>query len=67
MQVMRHPSGPEAALQGWTRTARPRDAEPIPSDAARALAADLRRRIEGEVRFGHGDRAMYSTDASSYR
>src|SRR5439155_23538585 len=67
MQVMRHPSGPEAALQGWTRPAPPRDAEPIPRDAARALEADLRRRIEGEVRFGHGDRAMYSTDASSYR
>ncbi len=35
--------------------------------AARAVEADLRGRIEGEVRFSAGDRAIYSTDASSYR
>ncbi|HAM02132.1 MAG TPA: FAD-binding oxidoreductase [Acidimicrobiaceae bacterium] len=37
------------------------------SPQARALQADLRRRIEGEVRFSTGDRALYSTDSSSYR
>lgn len=38
----------------------------IGSDAA-ALAAELKAQISGEVRFGDGDRAMYSTDASNYR
>jgi FAD/FMN-containing dehydrogenase/Fe-S oxidoreductase len=32
-----------------------------------ALAADLRTHIRGEVQFGAGDRALYSTDASNYR
>ena len=32
-----------------------------------ALRDDLRRSIEGEVRFSQGDRALYSTDASNYR
>ncbi|MFL5262820.1 MAG: FAD-binding and (Fe-S)-binding domain-containing protein, partial [Anaeromyxobacteraceae bacterium] len=41
--------------------------EPFPSDAARALAADLARRIEGEVRFDVGSRALYATDGSNYR
>ena len=31
------------------------------------LAAALRARIRGEVRFTDGDRALYSTDASNYR
>ena len=31
------------------------------------LAAALRERVRGEVRFGDGDRALYSTDASNYR
>jgi FAD/FMN-containing dehydrogenase/Fe-S oxidoreductase len=35
--------------------------------AARALAAELRRELAGEVRFAPGDRAMYATDASNYR
>ncbi len=35
-------------------------------DAA-ALAAELRRAIQGEVRFDEGARAMYSSDASNYR
>ena len=46
----------------------------LPSDngdnttaAAAALQAALRGRIDGEVRFSRGDRAIYSTDASSYR
>ena len=32
-----------------------------------ALADDLRRSIEGEVRFDAGSRALYATDASNYR
>ena len=38
-----------------------------PSERASALAADLRRRIRGEVRFDDGTRALYSTDSSNYR
>ncbi|HEY2541813.1 MAG TPA: FAD-binding and (Fe-S)-binding domain-containing protein [Gaiellaceae bacterium] len=33
----------------------------------RALAAALRKEIEGEVRFDTGARALYATDASNYR
>ncbi len=38
-------------------------------DAARvrALVADLRAAVRGEVRFDAGTRALYSTDASNYR
>ncbi|HJT78405.1 MAG TPA: FAD-linked oxidase C-terminal domain-containing protein, partial [Gemmataceae bacterium] len=43
-----------------TRTALP------PLDAE-ALAAELRARVRGEVRFDAGSRALYSTDASNYR
>jgi FAD/FMN-containing dehydrogenase/Fe-S oxidoreductase len=32
-----------------------------------SLAADLRAHVRGEVLFGPGDRALYSTDASNYR
>lgn len=39
----------------------------FPTEAARALAADLRRRIRGEVRFDDGSRALYATDGSNYR
>jgi len=35
-------------------------------DAAR-LEHDLRARIEGEVRFDEGSRALYAADASNYR
>ena len=35
--------------------------------AARQLAADLRKAVEGEVRFDDGSRALYATDASNYR
>ena len=31
------------------------------------LQQELRRRVEGEVRFDAGSRALYSTDASNYR
>jgi FAD/FMN-containing dehydrogenase/Fe-S oxidoreductase len=34
---------------------------------AHALAAELRRTIQGEVRFDDGSRALYATDASNYR
>ena len=34
---------------------------------AEALAATLRRRIEGEVRFDRGSRGLYATDGSNYR
>src|SRR5437016_5974320 len=34
---------------------------------AEALAAKLRRRIKGEVRFDNGSRALYATDGSNYR
>src|SRR4051794_2296425 len=41
---------------------------PQPSDAnTRALAASLRLRLKGEVRFDDASRAMYATDASNYR
>src|ERR687887_1230265 len=32
-----------------------------------ALKAELRKNVRGEVRFGDGDRALYSTDSSNYR
>ncbi len=32
-----------------------------------ALAATLRKRVQGEVRFDPGSRALYATDASNYR
>lgn len=31
------------------------------------LASELRRRLDGEVRFDNGSRALYATDASNYR
>jgi len=34
---------------------------------APALAAELRRRVRGEVRFDAGSRALYATDGSNYR
>ena len=45
------------------------DLSPIqfPEHAADALAAEIRRRIQGEVRFDSGSRALYATDASNYR
>ena len=32
-----------------------------------ALEADIRRQVEGEVRFSSADRGMYASDASNYR
>ncbi|HET9598390.1 MAG TPA: FAD-linked oxidase C-terminal domain-containing protein [Anaeromyxobacteraceae bacterium] len=40
---------------------------PFPGEAARSLADDLARRIEAEVRFDAGSRALYATDGSNYR
>jgi FAD/FMN-containing dehydrogenase len=37
------------------------------SGEARALESELRKRIEGEVRFDDGSRALYATDGSNYR
>lgn len=37
---------------------------PVDADA---LARELRGRVDGEVRFDDGSRAMYATDASNYR
>src|SRR5437763_13673227 len=34
---------------------------------AEALAAELRRRVKGEIRFDAGSRALYATDSSNYR
>src|SRR5437870_1297541 len=38
-----------------------------PTEAVRALEADLHAKVEGEVRFDAGTRAIYSTDSSNYR
>jgi FAD/FMN-containing dehydrogenase len=45
---------------------RPRVAD-FPSGEARALESELKKRIEGEVRFEPGSRALYATDGSNYR
>lgn len=39
----------------------------FPKDAAENLAADIKKRIRGEVRFDNGNRALYATDGSNYR
>ncbi len=39
----------------------------LPDEAAHELAAELRQRIRGEVRFDAGSRALYATDGSNYR
>src|SRR6185437_14398993 len=39
----------------------------ISDHAANDLAASLKKRIDGEVRFDKGARALYSTDGSNYR
>ena len=39
----------------------------IGDGARRRLAEHLRRRVDGEVRFDDGSRALYATDASNYR
>lgn len=44
-----------------------RESVVVPGLDPLALAAALRREIQGEVRFDNGDRALYATDASNYR
>ncbi len=39
----------------------------VPEGELRALAAELRARVRGEVRFDDGSRALYATDGSNYR
>ncbi len=53
------PAGPPPGVRPDQRGAWNGDAE--------ALAAALRARIEGEVRFDDGSRALYATDSSNYR
>ncbi len=56
-------TAPEAA--GKAIPMRPRDWQ---SEAqVRDLEAELRRHVEGEVRFDAGSKAMYAVDASNYR
>ena len=53
----------EIAKAAPTRS-RPDD---VSAEYAQSLEAELRKRVEGEVRFDNGSRALYSTDASNYR
>src|SRR3954454_16367437 len=46
---------------------RRRPPQPTATVDAAALESALRARIEGEVRFSVGDRALYATDGSNYR
>lgn len=46
--------------------ARPHSTD-YPAGEAQELQAELKKRIEGEVRFDDGSRALYATDASNYR
>lgn len=50
----------------YDETIRQTGAQPPDIDVA-ALERDLRARVDGEVRFEAGDRALYATDASNYR
>ncbi len=43
------------------------DGKETMTTATGALEAELRRRVQGEVRFDAYSKAMYSTDASIYR
>ena len=60
MQLQEHR---EANLR--TRDTR-RQLSSLSSDAT-ALATELRRTLQGEVRFDEGSRALYATDSSNYR
>ncbi|MBV8463311.1 MAG: FAD-binding protein, partial [Acidimicrobiales bacterium] len=56
MSAVRSPGAPPPSGHG------PDEVRP-----AADLEGDLRHVVEGEVRFSDGDRALYSTDSSSYR
>jgi FAD/FMN-containing dehydrogenase/Fe-S oxidoreductase len=45
----------------------PRPLSAVTHSPRDSLAADLRAHLRGEVQFGPGDRALYSTDSSNYR
>jgi FAD/FMN-containing dehydrogenase/Fe-S oxidoreductase len=47
--------------------ARPHDWRSVAAVDVQGLEAELRRNVEGEVRFDAGSRAMYAVDASNYR
>jgi FAD/FMN-containing dehydrogenase/Fe-S oxidoreductase len=47
----------------WARTQK----SEFSDEAARSLEAELKKAIEGEVRFDSGSRALYATDGSNYR
>ena len=46
--------------------ARPHSTD-YPAGEAQELETEIKRRIEGEVRFDNGSRALYATDGSNYR
>jgi FAD/FMN-containing dehydrogenase len=48
----------------WTSSVPPENKY---ADEARGLAEELRRHVDGEVRFTSGDRALYATDLSVFR
>jgi FAD/FMN-containing dehydrogenase/Fe-S oxidoreductase len=50
-----------ARANGWSH------ASVGPEEDWRALEAELRHKVQGEVRFDDGSKALYSTDASNYR
>ncbi len=50
-----------------TRLGQPTRPLQVANVDAEQLAAQLRRRIKGEVRFDEGSRALYAADASNYR
>src|SRR5579872_5132675 len=54
----------EEQISGVPPRHRPGDQPP---EYAAELLRDLRERVEGEVRFDPGSRALYSTDGSNYR
>jgi len=50
-----------------TYATRPRDWRSVDDVDVPGLEAELRKNIEGEVRFDPGSRAMYAVDGSNYR
>ncbi len=61
------PMPTQPSLTTAPRLQLPQRSEPFPTNEALALEKELRRTLRGEVRFGDGDRALYSTDSSNYR
>ncbi len=66
----RRPSRPHPTIERWKRENGGHQMlgpDGIGAIDGEALARDLDRVVEGEVRFGDGDRAIYSHDSSNYR